>query len=74
MIPALAVTVGPELVSAARDAEQASRDDAALEQVTELRTAVADWQVFFVVTVADHARVILAPHLTGPIPAPVPAS
>ncbi len=42
-----AALVGPELVSAARDAEQTSRDDAALAQVIELRTAVADWQVFF---------------------------
>lgn len=42
-----AALVGSELVSAADAAGQTSRDDAALGQVTELRTAVADWQVFF---------------------------
>ena len=58
LIPALAVTallllagsaalIGPELASATGHAEQVSRDDAALVQVTDLRTAVADWQVYF---------------------------
>lgn len=42
-----AAFVGPELVSATRDADRASRDDAALGQLIELRTAVADWQIFF---------------------------
>ncbi len=47
LLAGFAAFVGPELASATSHAEQASRDDAVLVQVTELRTAVANWQVYF---------------------------
>ncbi len=47
LLTGAASLIGPELTSANRHGEQASRDDAALVQITELRTAVADWQVYF---------------------------
>jgi diguanylate cyclase (GGDEF)-like protein len=43
----------PPLQSAAHVAEQVARDDAALEQIAELRTALADWQNYFEPVVAQ---------------------
>ncbi len=57
LLACAASLIGPELASATRDAEQASRDDEALDTVYQLRTAVSDWQTNFESLVAQAGEV-----------------